>query len=210
LEELFDRVRVAGVLSRLDEIHDYTEERWQRYLAMLRDGLVHYLLIAEAAPWSPAGMPQYVLDPASRSRTLMRALRGAFLSPSVSRQLDAGQALAEFARQGLLVVDSIPFPMKYSSQKRQSPKYNGLVRLTARSYLLKKLCDTKLSWSPNLSVAFSVKRNAEAVMKGLDHQLKLGDVRLDLGPEQIAVNGAGYPDAGKLRVSFDLPANSNG
>jgi hypothetical protein len=204
LIDLFGQARVAAALSRLNQIYDYTEEKWWGYLAQLRDSRVHYLLIAEAPPWSAAGVPQYVLDPASRSRTLMRALRRAFLIPSVSRQFDASKVLAEFAQLGLLIVDSIPFPMEYST-KRSNPNYDSLVRLTAQSYLRNKLLSVPLSWSPKLRVAFSVKLNALAIMKGLGNQLNLGQVRLALGPEQIAVNDAGYPDAGKLRAVYELP-----
>jgi hypothetical protein len=208
LKKLFGEAPVAGALPRLNQIHEYTEDKWWLYLSLLRNKRVRYLLIAEAPPWSATGVPQYVLDPTSRSRTLMQALRRAFLPPSVCKQLDAGEALAEFARQGLLIVDSIPFSMAYS-KKRSSSEYDRLVQLTAQSYLQKKLRAASLSWSPGMRVAFSVKRNAFSVIEGLGHQLKLGEANLTLEPKQIAVNDANYPDAGKLKAAYALP-NDNG
>jgi len=201
LKELFGVDQVEGKLRRLNEIHEYTEGKWRDYVAKLPDGQVNYLLIAEAPPWSATGRPEYVLDPESRSRKLMQALRRVFLLPSVFRQLDANKALAEFARQRLLIVDSIPFAMDYSN-KRSRRKYDSLVRLTAQSYLRKKLLSASLSWCPDLRVAFGFRRNALAVMNGLGNQLDLGQLKLALGPEQIAVNEAGYPDAGKLRAVY--------
>jgi hypothetical protein len=208
LKKLFGDAPVASALARLNQIYEYTEDKWRLYLALLRNKRVRYLLIAEAPPWSTTDVPQYVLDPTSRSRTLMKALRRAFLSPSDCNQLDAGEVLAEFARRGLLIVDSVPFPMDYS-KKRSHKEYDCLVQLTAKSYLYEKLRSAELSWSSELRVAFSVKRNAFSVMKGLGHQLKLGEVKLTLGPEQVAVNDAGYPDADKLKVAYAL-SDTNG
>ena len=129
LKELFGVDQVEGKLRRLNEIHEYTEGKWRDYVAKL--GQVNYLLIAEAPPWSATGVPQYVLDPASRSRALMRALQKVFCLKTEGNTLDASEALAEFARRGLLIVDSIPFAMDYS-KKRSSRKYDNLVRSTAR------------------------------------------------------------------------------
>jgi hypothetical protein len=164
LEELFSETQGRESLPRLNEIHGRTEARWREYVEQLPGGLVNYLLIAEAPPWSGSGAPpQYVLDPESRPRTLMRALRKAL---SVPEQHDGGRALKEFAQRGLLIVDSIPFAMKYAG-KRSRVKYDSLVRLTAQSYLQEKLDSAPLSWSPCLRIAFSVKLNALAVINGL-------------------------------------------
>ncbi|MBZ5545967.1 MAG: hypothetical protein LAO07_20220 [Acidobacteriia bacterium] len=200
LEELFSETKVRKSLPRLNEIYSCTEERWQEYAEQLPGGQVNYLLIAEAPPWRHSGSPQYVLDPASRPRTLMRALRKAL---SLSEQHDGGWAMKQFAQRGLLIVDSIPFAMNYSA-KRSSVKYDRLVQLTAQSLLQEKLESTSLSWSRCLRIAFSVQLNAKAVMRGLRHGLSLGGRQFTLSPEMIAVNGAGYPDADKLRKVWGM------
>ncbi len=203
MEELFGKASVTATLCRLNEIHHYTEEKWKCYLAKLRRP-VRYLLIAEAPPWKPPGERiEYVLDSESKPRRLMQALRGAF-SLRKSNYPNADAALAEFAHQGLLIVDSIPFSMDYS-KKRGSPKYHNLVQLTVQSYLLKKLSHEQLFYCKDLRIAFGFKCNGEAIIKGLGNKLKLKDMELDLKPEQIAANSAGFPDAGRLREIFDLP-----
>jgi hypothetical protein len=201
LAELFSDTQVRENLPRLNEIHGCAEARWREYVEQLPNGRVNYLLIAEAPPWSGAGAPpQYVLDPASHPRTLMRALRKAF---SIPKQYDASRALKEFAQRGLLILDSIPFAMKYSG-KRSRVRYDSLVQLTAQSYLQEKLDSTSLSWSPCLRIAFSVHLNALAVMKALRHELSLGGRRFALSSKLIAVNGAGYPDGDKLRSIWGI------
>jgi hypothetical protein len=203
LSDLFGRERVVDALPRLNEIHDYTERKWRDFVARIPDGRVRYLLIAEAPPWSDRGAPQYVLDPGSRSRTLLRALRGAFLSSSESRHLEPGEVLTQLALRGLIVVDSIPFSMNFTG-KRTLAKYEKLVRMTTRAYLMPKVQSASLSWPSDLRIAFGVKLNASAVMKALGNTLHLGDASHPLGPQMIAVNGAGYPDAKRLKAVYDF------
>jgi hypothetical protein len=199
--KLFSDAEVLGKIPRLNEIHFYIEKRWGEYVEQFPDGRVKHLLIGEAPPWSDAGAIQYVLCPAARPRTLMRALRKVF---SVPKTYDSRGALDVFARRGLLVVDSIPFPMKYSSNMRRRPSYENLVRLTARTYLNKRLNLPSLSWDRDVRIAFGFKLNALSVIKGLDGQLRLGGHLYALSLEMIGVNRAGYPDAAKLRKIWDI------
>ena len=67
LEALFGKEKVKRDLPRVKEIHEYTELKWNEYADQLRDRVVRYLLIGEAPPWSPEGIPQFLLDPKSSS-----------------------------------------------------------------------------------------------------------------------------------------------
>jgi hypothetical protein len=202
LQELFADEAVLERLPRLKEIHGHAELCWRKYVEQICDRRINYLLIAEAPPWSPSGRQiQYVLDPLSRSRTLMSALRRAF---PAAFELPADKALAEFARQGFLIVDSIPFSMEYTSNKRKSAKYQQLIDVTVKA-IQDALRSSSLKWSPDLRVAFSVKLNAHAVIRALGGQLDLNGMALDLSETMIAVSKAGYPDAAKLRALFGEP-----
>jgi hypothetical protein len=199
LWELFAGEEQQERLPRLKEIHGHAELHWRNYVEQFSDRSVKYLLIAEAPPWShPGEQIQYVLDPSSRSRTLMSALRRAF---PTAYELPAEKALAEFARQGFLIVDSIPFSMKYTSNKRKSHKYQQLIDVTAIA-IQEALQSSSLKWSPDLRIAFSVKLNAHAVIRALGGRLDLNGAVFDLSERLIAVSGAGYPDAEKLRALF--------
>src|SRR5271165_4857890 len=120
LRKLFGPANVDAAVPRLREIYDYTEAKWQAYADQIPEGVVRYLLIAEAPPWSDDGTPQFLLDPASRIRSLMSALRKVFSRASLRSSAETLKALAS---HGFLLLDSIPFAMNYSS-KRSSPRYN--------------------------------------------------------------------------------------
>jgi hypothetical protein len=196
LEVLFGKEKVKRDLPRVREIHEYTESKWNEYADRLRDRAVNYLLIGEAPPWSPEGIPQFLLDPKSRVRTLMQALCKVFPIESSSDRL---KTLAE---HGFLLVDSIPFAMDYSS-RRSSGRYDDLIRLTTTSYLQWKINSSALSWAPDIRIAFFVKRNARSILKAVE-QLSIGGRWCPLSSQMIAVNDAGYPDADKLRTIYGL------
>src|SRR5580698_3353172 len=44
--------RLDVVLPRLREIYEYTERKWCAYAGQIPQGIVQYVLIAEAPPWS--------------------------------------------------------------------------------------------------------------------------------------------------------------
>jgi hypothetical protein len=202
LEEPFRGEGVQDRVPRLKEIHGHAELCWRKYAEELGDRCVKYLLIAEAPPWSPCGKQiQYVLDPLSRSRTLMSALRRDF--PAASG-LPADKALAEFARQGFLILDSMPFSMEYTSNKRKSDKYRLLIGVTVNA-VQEALRSSSLKWSRDVRIAFSVKLYARAVIRALEGRLDLNGTVFSLSETQIAVSEAGYPDAAKLRALFEEP-----
>jgi hypothetical protein len=88
--------------------------------------------------------------------------------------------------------------------KRALARYEKLVRMTTRAYLMPKLQSASLSWPSDLCIAFTVKLNASSIMKTLGNTLNLGNASHPLGPQLIAVNGAGYPDAKKLKAVYSL------
>ena len=54
LRKLFP-TRVDAALRGLREIYNYTEERWHEYAAEIAEGVVRYVLIAEARPGAAMG-----------------------------------------------------------------------------------------------------------------------------------------------------------
>jgi hypothetical protein len=199
LRKLFGpTTNLEAVLPRLTEIYHCTEAKWCAYARQIPQGVVRYVLIAEAPPWSPEGRPQFWLDP--ESGVQLSALRHVFCR---TRLDPYANVLEVAAKHGFLILESIPFAMKYFG-KRASPRYNDLVRLTAKSYLQAKVDASSLRWSPSLRIAFSLKRNALAIISASGGELSFGGHRHPLSPEQIAVNRAGFPDAKKLRELFKI------
>lgn len=204
LEELFGSDVVARSMDRLNEIHNFAERRWQEYVTLIPDGIVRYLLIAEAPPWKATGAPWFVLDPASPSRTLMKTLRKTFLNDAQTAQLTTAEALKELARRGFLIIDSVPFSMNYSSKQRRNPRYRNLVARSVQTYLQRKIIWPSLSWSPDVRVAFAFKLNAMAIIEALEGQLELGNTTQLLGENLIAASQSGFPNADNLKAIYAL------
>src|SRR6266704_298014 len=116
LSRLFGTVQVTSRLPRLNTVSDYAERKWSEYVKAIPGGEVKYLLIAEAPPGTDDDPPLFFLDPECRPRTLMQAVSGAFFSQSGYQLLGCRRTLAALAQRGFLMVDSIPFAMKYSSR----------------------------------------------------------------------------------------------
>jgi hypothetical protein len=203
LEQLFGRVRVQRSLPRLNEVSEYTERKWLEYVQRVPDGLINYLLIAEAPPETADDPPLYFLDPVARPRTLMQEVSKAFFNDLAYKRLGAERTLTELARRGFLMVDSIPFAMKYSTH-RSRRTYAQLVGLTAKSYMQMKLTSPSLLWSKDLRIAFSVPRNARCVIRALQHQLQLEGKSFALSEDMIAVDGSHYPRDSVIRAIFQL------
>jgi hypothetical protein len=198
LRKLFGSSAVHGALPRLKKIYYYTEEKWHAYVEQIPQGAVRHVLIAEAPPWSDGGRPQFWLDPDSRVQ--LSPLRCLYCHTRLASYRDILEAAA---KHGFLILDSIPFAMNFS-RKRASPRYRDLLRLTTKTYLQAKIDTPSLTWSPNLRVAFSLKRNARAIIAATDGQLSFGGNLHTVSTDQIAVNGAGYPDCKKLRRLYEI------
>lgn len=203
LGALFGEEKVAQSLPRLNYIHEHTEALWHNYASQIPDGRVNFLLIAEAPPWSERDRPAFALDPdPSVPSGFLTTVRKAF----DYRDQHSTVALPALAKVGFLLLDSIPFPMPYSSQFRAKPQYHELVRLSAASYMRRKIESSGLSFSPNLRIAFSLKMHARSILKALDRNLHAGGRAYPLSEDMIAVNGAGYPCATRMRAAFGLPS----
>lgn len=105
--------------------------------------------------------------------------------------------------------DSIPFPMRYSNL-RDKLHYHELVRLSAASYMRRKIESSGLYFSPDLRIAFSLKMHARSILKALDKNLHAGGRAYPLSEDMIAVTGAGYPCSTRMRAAFGLPSLSIG
>jgi hypothetical protein len=182
-------------------VSEYTEQKWIEYVDRIPRRYVKYLLISEAPPGTDDDPPLYFLDPACRPRTLMNAVSPAFLG---CRSADGKRTLDGLAQHGFLMVDSIPFAMKYTSSLRSRPAYRQLIRRTAKSYMLDKLTSSSLSWSDDLRIGFSLRLNANCVMAALQRTLPVGSREFRLSDAMIVTDASNYPSATILRDVFRL------
>ena len=190
-------------VARLNEIHDRTEDLWKRYVKMIPNQAIKYVLFAEAPPWSDSGSPQYILDPESKPRTLMRALSKAFFGGPIYKDVGVPRTLEMLAEQGFLVLDTLPFAMHYG-QKRSRSTYPKLVTECCATYLKEKTSSSKLKWNDEVRLAFGFKVNARSVINALGGKIQLGEIKHLLSEDLIAVTGAGYPDGKHLGEIYGI------
>lgn len=205
LHQLFGNGIVDSVYDRLKEIYSESEYFWELQLNNLPDEGIKYLFIAEAPPYSVGGVT-YIYNPKSAARTLLKALSKAFMGGySFRTGMTNGDILKIITGKGLLVFDSIPFAMDYSS-KRDKSYYQSLVNQTANTYLLRKINRKDLKWSNDLKIAFGFKRNALTVINAFGGKLNIEKLNktFSLTPDLICVNSAGYPDPKKLKQIYRI------
>ncbi len=130
LQHLFKANRkdsIADKLARLDYIFKIAEGEWLENLGRLKGNRVKYLLLAEAPPWTEAGEVSYFYNTFS-GKWVATIWHTFFPLERLTPDVDLG--LRKLAHQGFVLVDTLPFSMKYSSSRRNSPIYRDLVRET--------------------------------------------------------------------------------
>jgi len=202
--EILKRLLKDGITEfpyeRLDRIFKESERKWEANLDRFGSKRVKYLLIGEAPPWSPSGEVRYFYN--TFSPPLNTRIWKTFHRFPISEH--KGTALDGLADLGFLLVDSLPFAIKYTSKMRNSPSYKELVKGCV-PHLLAKVNHRLVRWASEVKVALCFKLNGLAVIEALPKGLPLGNgqtIRLDRG--LIAADESGYPNSERLRTIFDI------
>jgi hypothetical protein len=108
------------------------------------------------------------------------------------------------ASKQILLIDSLPIAMKYTSQDRKKRQYRSLVSHSG-SYLRDKLNHPKINWANDVQVALCFKLNAHTLIDVYDEGIELPTGQtLSLSQDQIIADGSGYPSARKLSELWGL------
>lgn len=186
-------------LSRLNEIYELAEAKWEENLQRLSGTKVKYLLIGEAPPWTEAGKGIRYFYSTCDGAWVNRIWKAFFDNQKPN---DPEHALAEFARKDLLLVDSLPFAVNYS--RRRGKRYQQLVK-SCSPFLLQKLSDRRIDWADEVRVALAFKINGRAVIQGFPDGIVLRTgQRIHLSEDLICADGSGYTSPRKLREAFNL------
>lgn len=201
LKELFGGEEVNSKLNRLNDIYKKTEEKWRENLKRLKGFPVKYLLIAETPPWIEQGEVQYFYNnfEGSWCRSIWRAFS------QKNKQPSPDECLEMLAKKGFLLIDTLPFAMKYTSAKRKKPTYKELIDKCLKDFFMKKVHDQSIRYAENVKIAFAFKLNAEAVIEALPKKLKLPESQeITIDKFLIASDRSGFTSSTKLRNIFDL------
>ncbi len=208
LARLFDQADVTAKLPRLNEIFRQTEDLWEKNLARLSNIPVKYVVIGEAPPWSATGSISYLYDTDSQPRhsggLFGRVYKGFFPTRKLSVE-GYRNALDSIAKEGLLIVDSLPFAMNYQG-KRDKVDYSLLIKSCSKTYLGRKLRRSRITWAENPKIAFSLLKNGRQIISSSPDGLPIGAKyqRVHVDESNIVVDGSGFPSPKAIRKLFDL------
>jgi len=175
---------ITESLKRMEQIFQTTERKWRCNLNRLKK--VKYLLIAEAPPWSEDGEIRYFYN-TFQPPLVNRIWHAFFPSKILPQSIDI--ALTALGEQGFLLIDTLPFSMKYSSQFRKKPLYKKLIK-ECLPFFMKKINDPMIRWAQEVRLAFALEWNwgrvpislkTSAKPTGLSTKLDLEDLGSKLG-----------------------------
>ncbi len=194
------RDMVTPKLERLNEIFLIGEKSWEKNLERLRTKEVRYIVFSESAPWIKSGPIRHFYH--TFDGDLGRKVWKAFFGSSKLGDIELG--LQRLADRGFLMVDSLPFAMKYTTQIRKNPMYGELIKKWS-PFLLGKLNDPRIRWAKDVKVAFAFRLNGKKIMEAFPDGIRLPKNRLlPLDDCKIAADQSGYPNLEKIRKIFEL------
>ena len=197
LKNLFTAPKVSPKIDRLNDIYNLTEQKWEENVQRLgaNNTKVKYVVIGEAAPYSDSGDVSYFYNKCESN--WCKRITSAFFYYSPD-------PLTELAKNQFLLIDSMPFAMKYSTNDRKKTEFDNLLKHSF-SYFDKKIKDPRLQWAEDIKVAFAVQYHAYAFWRvcGQSYTFPSGQT-VTFENNQIAIDGTNYPSPQELRRVFAL------
>ena len=201
LKELFTPELVNKNEDRLKFILEETQKSWEKNTNGLKNNKVKYLLICEAPPFSELGEPSYFYSQANTG--FFTTIWEAFYPPEIIKKPKyQEEAYSKLIEKGFLLVDSLPFAMKYSSNHRRKVSYREILKNTF-PFLLKNL-DHEFEFDENLKIAFGFKINALQIINVSNGIIELTGRNFKISKSNIATDGSNYTSSSELRRVFEL------
>lgn len=205
LDDLFPDLNIPeieAILQRLASSEEYWEINRKRYNNVKgkteENGTlcIKYLLICESPPVSSK---YFYKQPAGE---LFTSVWRTFFAdkPICSNSNDAYQCLADI---GFLLVDSLPFPVKYLTKDRKKSAYQNMIN----NYLniWEQKLNSNFTFCADLKIAFGFKLNAYAILKAAPNGIMLSGIQRPFSSRMIATDGTGYkPSSIYLAHKFGL------
>lgn len=204
LDKLFPNLTLTEIYSLLERLES-AEDLWETNQKRYNNGTgntegkgspcIKYLLICEAPP--VGGQYFYKNPKGYLFNQVWKCFFGS--QPVCSNPNNAYQCLADI---GFLLIDSLPFPQKYTSKDRQKPAYQMMID----KYLpvWEQKLDSNFIFCADLKIAFGFKLNAYAVLKAAPNGIMLSGIQRPLSQNMIATSGSGLPTSDKLVQTFGV------
>jgi hypothetical protein len=200
LRKLLDK-KIPDQLMRLDQIFNLVECAWKRNIKRLQDKPVQYLLVAEAAPWTETGIPPRYFYESLEGQWVGRILRTFFSAsecrpePNETRSEFTERVLLKLADKGFLLIDTLPFALRYTTQVRMGKNYLELLQ-ASKAYFYTQLNDPGLKWANNTKIALAFRWNGIRVIEAYGKPFS---------ESLIAADRSGFTNTRCLRVIWGLP-----
>lgn len=197
LRNLFSTPKVAAHIDRLNSIYTVTEQKWEENIQRLiaNNTKIKYVVIGEASPYSASGEVSYFYNKCESS--WCKRITSAFFHYNPD-------PLTELVRNQFLLVDSMPFAMKYSTNDRKKIEFEKLLKYSF-SYFENKIKDPRLQWADDIKVAFAVQYHAYAFWRVCSQAYTFPNGQtIKFEESQIAIDGTYYPSSDKIRQVFGL------
>jgi hypothetical protein len=197
LANTLGREQLAQNLPRLEAIYESTEQAWESNLKRFKGKPVKYLLIAEAAPWSTTETPQYFYN------KLNGAWAGRILKTFFGdhRPVNDEDAWDQLAEKGFLLIDNLPFALKYNTNIRMEPDYLDLME-ASKAHFFQKLNHPDIVWGGVTRIALAFKWNGRRMINV--YADTYADGQPILSDDIIAADKSGYTNSQRLREIWKL------
>src|SRR6056297_412605 len=159
------------VKQQLYEIYQKTEDLWCRNLEKI-DTEIKYVLIGEAPPWTFCSSVSYFYE--QPTGPLISTVRKAFKDEMPKNRAETYDILA---RNGFLLVDSLPYSMPYTSRQRNSVPYRELVKACS-GWWINKLKKSGKTFSKDLKIALGYYWNGLQLINALGGETEIKNNRL--------------------------------
>ncbi len=188
----------ADKLKRLHRIYNYSKNKFDLNLSRYKGIKVKYILFGEAPPWTEEGIPKYFYS--NIESMLHDTIWKAFFLDPLPKEMNS--AYSRLAKKGFLLIDTIPYALKFNSKVREKEIYKKLI-LEYLSNEVKRI-NTILNFDENLKIAFAFRINGGKIIELFKGEIKLGNQNIKLISNNIAADGSGFPKPNKLKEIFEL------
>lgn len=198
LEKLFGKEEVLQKLERLKFIYQNTEESWFKNLEYFKNSEVKYILICEAPPYSETKIPVFFYN--QTNSNFHKTIWKTFFTENI-KDFTQQEIYQKFAEKGFLLIDNIPFSMKYFTRHRKKDAYFQLIKQSLE-WTIEKLSIEKIKISKDVKIAFGFKINALQFIKATNGCIMIDDKIINFDESNICANGSGFPSSNKLKNIF--------
>lgn len=201
VKDIFGEKCIDNQLPILNETFNYTERKWNENLKRLSQ--VKYVLLSEAPP-HPENRDDiryfYGIDDNREhiKRSIILSCVWKTFCKNKEKPVKGSDILDTLAEHGFLLLDTLPFAMKYTSRIRKTANYKCLVRI-CKDYLLEKINNRNIDWHDNVQLAIAFKLNGLVIIEAYPNGLIFPNNKVViLNKKMIVIGRNNYPSPEEL------------